>query len=60
MAKPPPNLPDRGQRCRLRGRPAAGTLLKYDPESLWATVDWDAGVVAAKIVHLHELEKSQT
>jgi hypothetical protein len=57
MSKPPKNLPDRGDRCRLRGRDAAGQLATYDPYSLWAKVIWDDGVLAPIFVHLHELEK---
>jgi hypothetical protein len=62
MAKPPPNIPGRGDRCRLRGdHTKCGHLVKYDPESLWATVDWwrEAGP-GPKVVHLYELEKIQT
>jgi hypothetical protein len=55
MKKPPKNLPDCGDLCRLRGRLTYGILVKYDPESLWATVAW-IGQIAPKIVHLHELE----
>jgi hypothetical protein len=44
---------------RLRGdHTKAGHLVKYDPASLWATVDWwrESGP-GPKVVHLYELEK---
>lgn len=57
MAKPPPNLPDPGDRVRLRGRPGStGTLVALRSNN-WATLDWDAGVHEAEICHLYELEK---
>lgn len=52
----PPNLPDRGDRCALRGnKNSIGTLLKFDPESEWATVDWDSE--GPKVCHRYELVK---
>ncbi len=54
--KPPSETPDRGERSRLRSdKTSTGTLRKYDPESEWATVEWDAGVAAPKTVHRFEL-----
>jgi hypothetical protein len=53
--KRPPNTPDRGDKVRLRGRAHEGVLVKYDPESLWSTVEWEAQ--GPKVCHLYELEK---
>lgn len=56
MGKPPSNTPERGERCCLRGRVhVTGTLKTYDPDSDWATVEWDEGMVAPKLVHRFEL-----
>jgi len=57
VAKTPKNLPERGDRCKLRGRDGYGVLQKYDPESEWATVNWDAGKWP-KMVHRYELQKT--
>lgn len=57
MSKMPPNVPERGDRCHLRGRPQfAGTLKKYDPASQWATVEW-IDSKGPKICHRFELER---
>lgn len=58
--KPPPNLPDRGDRCALRASPAdtTGTLVKYDPDTQWSTVEWDEGVNGPKVVHRFELMRA--
>jgi hypothetical protein len=34
-------MPERGERVKLRGRKPTGVLVKYDPETNWATVEWD-------------------
>lgn len=40
--KGPSDIPERGDRCRMRGKPRfVGTLLRYDPDNNWATVAWD-------------------
>lgn len=57
--KAPPDLPERGERCCLRGSPSAtGMLAKYDPASQWSTVEWDDGVNAPKVVHRFELRRA--
>ena len=57
MSKKPQNVPERGDRVQLRGRPQfAGMLKKYDPESNWATVEWD-GDKGPKTCHRFELER---
>lgn len=58
-SKAPPNTPERGDRCHLRGRPlATGVLAKLDDETKWVTVQWDSHVDRApKICHLFELER---
>lgn len=54
--KAPPNIPDRGDRCALRGYPSAtGTLRKYDPESNWSSVEWDADIKGPTYCHRFEL-----
>lgn len=54
--KAPPNIPDRGDRCALRGNPSTtGTLRKYDPDTEWATVEWDAGIEGPTYCHRFEL-----
>lgn len=54
--KAPPNTPERGERCCLRGdRSKTGTLHKYDPDSQWATVDWDSDPPGPKLCHRFEL-----
>ncbi len=50
-------MPERGERVRLRGREPVGVLVRYDPESNWATVEWDA--TGPKICHRRELELEQ-
>ena len=58
MAKAPPNLPERGDRCRLRSDATkTGVLHTYDPESNWTAVHWDQGVTAPRLVHRFELMK---
>jgi hypothetical protein len=61
MAKAPPNVPERGDSVRLRGRMGRlGKLLKYDPESNWATVEWNEGSgPKPKMCHRFELEKAK-
>lgn len=57
MNKTPPNVPDRGDVCQLRGRPQfIGVLEKYDPASQWATVTWSQGN-GPRICHRFELER---
>ena len=57
MPKAPSNLPDRGDRVRQRGRPREGTLIKYDPDTEWSTVEWDDGE-GPRVCHRYELEKT--
>ncbi len=59
MAKAPPNLPDRKDRVKRRGRDDGrrGVLSKMDDETLWATVTWDDGA-GPKMVHLYEVERA--
>lgn len=58
MAKPPPNLPEVGDRCRMRAdKTITGILMKYQPESNWSRVKWDEHVIAPKLVHRFELMK---
>jgi hypothetical protein len=53
----PPNVPERGDRVQLRGRPQfVGTLRKYDPDSQWATVEWDEEG-GPETCHRFELER---
>lgn len=54
MARAPSSVPERGDRVKLRGRPHVGILRKYDPESQWATVEWDC--LGPKVCHRYELE----
>ncbi len=57
MSKTPPNVPERGDRVHLRGRPGReGRLLKYDPASQWSTVAWDDGK-GPKTCHRYEIER---
>lgn len=54
--KVPADTPDRGDRCRLRANAGiVGTLKKFDPDSNWATVEWD-GPPGPKLVHRFELQ----
>ena len=55
MPKPPPNLPDRGDACRVRGRDVEGVLEKMDVDGLWCTVR--LGPDRVKLFHLYELER---
>lgn len=55
MSKPPPDIPKRGDRVRLRGKGNIGVLRKMNDASKWATVEWDD--FGPRIVHLFELEK---
>lgn len=57
MSKPPPNTPATGDRVKLRGRNAVGTLRQLDRSTLWSHVQWDDGLEGPSVVHLHELEK---
>jgi len=54
----PTNLPSVGDRCKLRGRNAAGTLREVTPHNNWARVDWDDPNRGPVICHLYELEKA--
>lgn len=56
MAKAPPNIPQPGDRVRLRGRPPKGYLRHVD-ERQWSWVWWDVENSAPKITHLYELER---
>ena len=56
MPKVPPNLPEVGDRCKMRGRNFAGILQKLNLE-LWAWVDWNGHEHGPSICHLYELEK---
>lgn len=47
--------PKRGERCKLRGRPATGVLKTFN-ELKWAVVEWDADARGPKFIHLNELE----
>lgn len=53
--KIPVGMPERGDRCRLRGDEAACGVLKTCNDLNWAVVAWDPGVVAPKFVHRFEL-----
>ena len=58
MSKLPKGTPERGERCCIRGRVhVTGTLVKYNPESNWATVEWDEGMTGPKLIHRFELMK---
>jgi hypothetical protein len=55
--KAPPNIPERGDLASLRGNPARfGVVSKYDPETNWATVEWDDGG-GPRLCHRFELER---
>jgi hypothetical protein len=55
--KGPVGLPERGDRCAMRGRAhMSGVLIKYDPDNNWATVTWDAGVRGPGVCHRFELQ----
>jgi hypothetical protein len=56
MGKPPADLPAIGDRVIWRGRGAAGELERVD-ERGWASVKWDTGTTAPRLVHHHELSK---
>jgi hypothetical protein len=57
--KRPADTPERDERCCLRGdRSATGVLRKYDPDTEWATVEWDGGVTAPRLVHRFELMRA--
>ena len=58
MAKPPPNLPESGDRVKMRGRANRGTLKTLSPETKQCAVDWDRS--GPRLCHLHELEKEPT
>lgn len=57
IRKAPSNIPELGERCKLRGRPASGVVEKIIREWQWAIVKWDEGITAPRIVHHHELER---
>ena len=54
--RPPTNIPNVGDRVKLRGRKSIG-LLEGVNDRQWAIVAWDAELPGPKIVHLFELEK---
>jgi hypothetical protein len=58
MSKAPKNLPEVGERVKLRGRTATGKMVALS-ERGWADVEWDAEHTAPVICHLHELERLQ-
>lgn len=56
QGKAPKDVPERNQRCCLRGKPhVTGVLDKYDPVTNWATVIWDEDGAGPKVVHRFEL-----
>ena len=56
--KGPMNMPERGDRCAMRGDSTkTGVLQKYDPDSNWSTVLWDDGVRGPAVVHRFELAR---
>ena len=57
MSKVPPNLPEVGDRVKLRGRDYFGKLVRIIPDKNWAAVEWEKDKTGARIVHLFELEK---
>jgi hypothetical protein len=57
MVKAPPNLPEVGDRVRLRGNDCVGKLVRLIPDHPWAVVEWDKDKVGARVVHLLELEQ---
>jgi hypothetical protein len=56
MAKIPTNLPEVGDRCKLRGRNFKGILKKLNKLN-WAWVDWNGHEHGPVVCHLYELEK---
>jgi hypothetical protein len=54
--RPPPNTPEVGDRCKLRGREATGKLISIGDRQ-WASVEWDTVKAGPRIVHLFELER---
>lgn len=54
--RPPVNTPAPGDRVKMRGRDARGTLSRVNHLN-WALVAWDDGATGPKVVHLFELEK---
>lgn len=61
MKKPPPDIPIRMQYCCLRADAQKwGVLIKFDPETEWATVEWLSPVKGPKFVHRYELRHMET
>lgn len=56
-AKGPPNLPERGDKCKMRGRKNNGVLWTIDDDSLWSKVIWEFPPGGPTYCHLYELEK---
>ena len=57
MSKKPPQLPEIGERCKLRGRPLRGILRKVNDINKWAEVEWDIDARGPTVVHHWELER---
>ena len=58
--KGPPDIPERNDRCCLRANPQqVGTLIKYDPDNNWSTVNWD-NAFGPKLCHRFELKKMES
>lgn len=56
-SKGPMNPPVVGDRVKLRGKAASGTLTHMNDRK-WARVDWDENARGPLVVHLFELEKA--
>jgi hypothetical protein len=56
IKKGPLNVPERGDKCILRGKSPIGILKTMDNESLWCVVEWENSQ-GPKYCHLFELEK---
>ena len=54
--KAPPNLPNVGDKVKLRGMKLEGTVLSIKHENNWTRVKWDEHS-GPEICHLFELEK---
>ena len=54
--KGPQNMPAIGDRCKMRGKEAAGQLVRITPDN-WAVVRWDGDKPGPRYCHLFELEK---
>jgi hypothetical protein len=55
MPKKPKDVPEVGDRCRLRGSHMEGVLVNVDTDNYWASVKWD--VSGPTICPLFELRK---